>query len=125
MPLDLARPSTPLAMTIGRLAPTPSGHLHLGNVCAFGAAWLSARSQAGRLLLRIEDVDTGRSRGDVEAGIRHDLDWLGLTWDTETAPQSARRYDDVLLRLAPHLYRCQCTRAQLSGTEGKYPGTCR
>ncbi len=47
-------------MTVGRLAPTPSGLLHLGNVCAFAGAWLSARADGGRLLLRIEDVDRER-----------------------------------------------------------------
>jgi glutamyl/glutaminyl-tRNA synthetase len=110
---------------VGRLAPTPSGHLHLGNVCAFGAAWLSARAAGGRVLLRIEDVDTSRARHDVEDGIRHDLTWLGLDWDEETPPQSQRRYDDALARLAPHLYYCQCTRAQLSAAGGRYAGTCR
>lgn len=110
---------------VGRLAPTPSGHLHLGNVCAFGAAWLSARAAGGRLLLRIEDIDIVRARRDVEDGIRHDLTWLGLGWDDETPRQSSRRYDDALAQLAPHLYRCRCTRAQLAAAGGRYPGTCR
>ncbi len=110
---------------VGRLAPTPSGHLHLGNVCAFAAAWLSARSAGGRLLLRIEDVDRGRARPDVEDGIRRDLDWLGLHWDAETPPQSARTYDDVLERLTPYVYRCTCTRAVLAGRGGRCPGHCR
>lgn len=110
---------------VGRLAPTPSGHLHLGNVCAFAAAWLSARAAAGRVLLRIEDIDTGRARRDVEAAIRHDLSWLGFDWDAETPPQSGRRYDDVLARLGPRLYHCRCTRAQLAASGGRYPGTCR
>jgi glutamyl/glutaminyl-tRNA synthetase len=109
----------------GRLAPTPSGHLHLGNVCAFAAAWLSARAGGGRLLLRIEDVDTGRARRDVEDGIRHDLRWLGLHWDEETPRQSTRRYEDVLARLATHVYYCQCTRTHLAAHGGRYPGTCR
>jgi glutamyl/glutaminyl-tRNA synthetase len=98
-------------MTIGRLAPTPSGLLHLGNVCAFAGAWLSARADDGRLLLRIEDVDRERSRDDVEQALRDDLAWLGLTWDHEVPRQSSRDYRPVLARLAPRLYRCQCTRA--------------
>ena len=75
-----ASTSTPL---VGRLAPTPSGRLHLGNVCAFAGAWLSARAGHGRLLLRIEDVDKVRADDAVEASLREDLTWLGLTWDAE------------------------------------------
>src|SRR5215207_9878000 len=101
----------PGGLVIGRVAPTPSGRLHLGNVCAAGAAWLSVRQRGGRLLLRIEDVDTGRARRDIADTIRADLDWLGLTCDDETSPQSQRDYAPALARLAPHTYRCACTRA--------------
>ena len=73
----------------GRLAPTPSGRLHLGNTLSFGLAWLSARSAGGRLLLRIEDVDIGRARPEIEVSIREDLLWLGRVWDEETAQQEA------------------------------------
>jgi len=96
---------------VGRLTPTPSGRLHLGNVCAAGAAWLSVRQRGGRLLLRIEDIDAGRARRDIADAIRTDLAWLGLTCDAETPPQSARDYAPALARLAPHTYRCDCTRA--------------
>lgn len=106
---------------IGRLAPTPSGELHLGNVCAFGAAWLSVRSAGGRLLLRIEDVDLQRARPEVEDAIRRDLDWLGLTWDAEVPRQSTRDYAPWLARLGT--YRCVCSRKEVVG--GPYPGTCR
>jgi glutamyl-tRNA synthetase len=71
---------------VGRLAPTPSGRLHLGNVCAAGAAWLSVRQGGGRLRLRIEDVDAGRARREIAEAIRADLAWLGLTCDDETPP---------------------------------------
>ena len=98
-------------MIVGRLAPTPSGLLHLGNVCAFAGAWLSARAANGRLLLRIEDIDRDRARADVEQALRDDLAWLGLTWDEETPRQSSRDYGPALARLAPRLYRCRCTRA--------------
>ena len=102
-------------MTVGRLAPTPSGLLHLGNVCAFAGAWLSARADGGRLLLRIEDVDRERARPHVEQAVREDLAWLGLTWDAETPRQSTRDYTPALARLADRVYRCQCTRAMRTG----------
>jgi glutamyl-tRNA synthetase len=101
---------------VGRLAPTPSGHLHLGNALAFGAAWLSARGAGGKVLLRIEDLDRGRARAEVAQGQRDDLRWLGIDWDEEVAPQSARTYS---LDRIPH-YRCDCTRALRST-----PGACR
>jgi glutamyl/glutaminyl-tRNA synthetase len=93
---------------VGRLAPTPSGHLHLGNALAFGAAWLSVRQAGGRLLLRVEDLDRGRARDEVAEGQRTDLRWLGLDWDGEVLPQSQRTYD---LDGIP-TYRCDCNRAQ-------------
>ncbi|MFT6147011.1 MAG: glutamyl/glutaminyl-tRNA synthetase, partial [Myxococcota bacterium] len=81
-------------MRAGRLAPTPSGELHLGNLTAFYAAWLSARQSGARLLLRMEDVDTGRSRPDVEARQREILHWFGIDWDEETPRQSERDYTE-------------------------------
>lgn len=97
-----------MSTVVGRHAPTPSGHLHLGNALAFGAAWLSARSQGGRLLLRIEDLDRGRSRAEIAESQRDDLLWLGLAWDAETPPQSTRDYP---LDGLP-TYRCDCSRKQ-------------
>ena len=94
-------------MPAGRLAPTPSGHLHLGNALAFGAAWVSARASGARLLLRVEDIDRGRARDDVARAQRDDLRWLGLNWDEEVAPQSRRSYP---LDGVP-TFRCVCTRA--------------
>ncbi len=93
---------------VGRFAPTPSGHLHLGNALAFGAAWLSARSQGGRVLLRIEDLDRGRAREEIAEAQREDLRWLGLDWDEEVSPQSRREYSLVGLPT----YRCDCSRAR-------------
>ena len=108
---------------VGRLAPTPSGALHFGNICAFTAAWLSVRRQSGTLLLRIEDVDRARSRATLTDGIRRDLDWLGLHWDRETAAQSTRDYTDTLHKLRERLYFCSCTRRDLR--QSAYAGTCR
>jgi glutamyl-Q tRNA(Asp) synthetase len=112
-------------MIVGRLAPTPSGRLHLGNVCAAGAAWLSVRQRGGRLRLRIEDIDAGRARRDIADAIRGDLAWLGLSCDDETPPQSQRDYAPALARLAPHIYRCACTRAASRDAGGTCVGGCR
>lgn len=92
---------------VGRLAPTPSGELHLGNALAFGAAWLSARGAAGRILLRVEDLDRGRARVEIADGQRFDLGWLGIDWDEEVSPQSKRSYGVHNL----DTYRCVCSRA--------------
>jgi glutamyl/glutaminyl-tRNA synthetase len=112
-------------VVVGRMAPTPSGQLHLGNVCSFAAAWLSARSQRGQLLLRMEDIDTTRARDGVEADQRRELEWLGLTWDRETQRQSERDYQEALQALEPVTYHCECTRAQIKASGGVYLGTCR
>jgi glutamyl/glutaminyl-tRNA synthetase len=117
--------ASPAKPVVGRLAPTPSGELHLGNVLAFGAAWLSARAAGGRLLLRMEDIDTQRSTQASADAIRRDLDWLGLHWDAEVLPQSQRAYEDTLAMLAPKTYYCQCSRKQLRPYGGRYPGFCR
>src|SRR5436309_6669364 len=66
---------------IGRLAPSPTGGLHLGHARTFLAAWLSARSQGGRVVLRIEDLDASRVRPEAIQGAIDDLRWLGLDWD--------------------------------------------
>lgn len=110
---------------VGRLAPTPSGRLHLGNVLSFAACWLSVRAAGGRLLLRIEDIDTTRARRAVEDDIRRDLQWLGLDWDEEVPRQSERAYDRELARLEPVTYRCTCTRREIRAAGGVYRGTCR
>ena len=93
------------ATIVGRLAPTPSGHLHLGNVLAFAAAWLSVRSQKGRLLLRIEDIDTSRSREHIAIAQREELEWLGIDWDHEVPKQTDREYASILQLLQPSTYR--------------------
>lgn len=115
---------------LGRLAPSPTGLLHLGNAWAFLLAWLSARSQGGRILLRMEDLDPQRSRADFAAAIMEDLSWLGLTWDMgpgaagcadepATGPllQSRRGplYAKAIERLeaAGLTYPCFCSRKEL------------
>ena len=111
-------------MIVGRLAPSPTGSLHLGNARTFLWAWLSARAQGGRILLRIEDLDTPRVKpGSVEA-IEEDLRWLGLDWDGPAEIQSRRRdfYARTFERLKPFIYPCGCTRADLAAAAS---ATCR
>ena len=74
----------------GRFAPTPSGRMHIGNVYAMLAAWLSARSRGDRMLMRIEDVDKPRVIAGADRLMLDDLRWLGLDWDGEPIFQSQR-----------------------------------
>lgn len=121
---------------IGRFAPTPSGRLHLGNLLCAMLAYLSARSQGGQFLLRIEDVDIPRCPRALAQQAIDDLRFLGFRWDAPPLYQSERSgvYQDVLnrLRREGHVYPCFCTRAQLHATVAPnlgdtqfiYPGTC-
>jgi len=124
-------------MTTGRLAPTPSGPLHLGNARSFLLAWLWARSKHGRVVLRIEDIDKPRCKPQFRRQAIEDLQWLGLDWD-EIAPDQSTRieiYRAALQKLAARglAYPCTCTRKDIEeagsaphSDEGPiYPGTCR
>ena len=86
---------------VGRFAPTPSGRMHLGNVFAALIAWLSVKSRDGYMVLRMEDLDTQRTREEYAETLRNDLLWLGLDWDLETQPQSKRSavYDTYFEKL--------------------------
>lgn len=102
---------------VGRFAPTPSGRLHLGNLLCCLLAYLSARSQGGRFLLRIEDLDVPRCPKRLADQCIEDLQFLGFDWDEEPLYQSARtqiyqKYLDELKALGL-VYPCFCTRAQL------------
>lgn len=122
---------------VGRFAPTPSGHLHLGNILCAMLAWLSARSQGGRILLRIEDVDVPRCPEANTKACLDALDWLGFEWDGEPLRQRDRTayYEEILHRLDGMglTYPCFCTRAELhpelapnlGDTQAVYAGTCR
>ena len=70
-----------MSRVTGRFAPTPSGRLHLGNVLCAMLAYLSARSEGGRFLLRIEDVDVPRCPRSLAKACIDDLTYLGFTWD--------------------------------------------
>ena len=124
-------------MITGRFAPTPSGRMHLGNVFAALIAWLSVRSQKGKMVLRMEDLDTQRTSDEFAKILRDDLLWLGLDYDEETPAQSTRTaiYEEYfeLLNEKGLLYPCYCTRSQLHSVNAPhladgtyvYTGTCR
>ncbi|MBL8750752.1 MAG: tRNA glutamyl-Q(34) synthetase GluQRS [Planctomycetes bacterium] len=124
--------------TVGRLAPSPTGALHLGNARTFLLAWMSVRARGGTLLLRIEDIDGPRVKPAAVAQTIEDLRWLGLDWDGEPVLQSERldAYADAVARLTANgrVYPCTCSRREIeeaasapheSGDEPVYPGTCR
>ena len=108
-------------MITGRFAPTPSGRLHLGNLLCAMLAYLSARSQGGRFLLRIEDLDVPRCPKRLSDQCIEDLRWLGFTWDEEPLWQSQRSeiYRHYLEELTSQglTYPCFCTRAQLMASQ--------
>lgn len=122
---------------VGRLAPSPTGFLHLGHARSFLLAWWDARARAGRVRLRIEDLDRERSKLEYVDAARADLEWLGLDWDGEELVQSRdlepyqRACDELVAQgLA---YPCVCSRAEIaalsaphaSDGEQRYSGTCR
>lgn len=100
----------------GRFAPSPSGRMHLGNVWSCLLAWLAARSAGGRMVLRLEDLDPDRCRGEYCDQVMRDLEWLGLGWDGQPVYQSRRTEAYALafqsLRDRGLVYPCYCTRAE-------------
>jgi glutamyl-Q tRNA(Asp) synthetase len=122
--------STDDSAVVTRFAPSPTGRLHAGHAFSALRAHDFARTRGGRFLLRIEDIDPGRSREEHVAGIEEDLRWLGLGWDGAVVRQSARL---DALGVEELLYPCFCTRTDIAnaasaphGPEGAvYPGICR
>jgi glutamyl-tRNA synthetase len=121
----------------GRFAPSPTGTLHVGNLRTALLAWLFARSQGARFLVRMEDLDPGRVRMDSASEQLEDLRAIGLDWDGEVLWQSSRSeaYEAAIaqLRGEGRVYECFCTRAEIRAAasaphgplpEGAYPGTC-
>jgi glutamyl-tRNA synthetase len=122
---------------IGRLAPSPTGAQHVGNARTYLIAWLMARSAGGRIVLRIEDIDSPRIKVGAAEQACDDLRWLGLDWDEGPIVQTQRLplYVDALQRLQARelVYPCTCTRTDVERAasaphdehEGPaYPGTC-
>ncbi len=121
---------------VGRLAPSPTGALHLGNVRTFMIAWLRARACGGTMLMRMEDLDHPRDRPGAAAQALEDLRWLGFDWDAESVQSASRgRYAAALARLRARglVYPCVCSRRDVemaqsaphAGEQLHYPGVCR
>ena len=131
--------------TVGRFAPSPSGRIHLGNMFCSLIAWLSARQKDGKVVLRIEDLDTARCPRRYSLQMQEDLRWLGLNWDigpgcggpdepyyqserTELYWQAKEKLEEMGV-----VYPCFCTRGELHAasaphrSDGQvlYAGTCR
>lgn len=130
----------------GRIAPSPTGHLHIGHARTFWVAWTRARRVGGTVVLRNDDLDRDRVRGEFITGFIEDLKWFGLGWDEgpdiggpyRPYSQSERmpRYAAALgrLREGGFVYPCTCSRRDILGAiaaphegdeEPVYPGTCR
>jgi glutamyl-tRNA synthetase/glutamyl-Q tRNA(Asp) synthetase len=144
--LDIAALAARLpADPLTRFAPAPTGWLHLGHVLNAEYVWGLARALGGRVLLRIEDHDRGRSRPEFEAGLLDDLDWLGFQPDVFSTSQfragrcEGRQSDrDEIYAAAAEVlerqglvYACDCSRREISiggsphGEELRYTGRCR
>ncbi|WP_300668176.1 glutamate--tRNA ligase family protein [Desulfoluna sp.] len=138
MPLDRTGiPEKP----VSRIAPTPSGYLHMGNAVNFLVTWALVRSRGGALHLRIDDMDGIRFRDEVLVDIFESLEWLGLDWDTgPTGPDAFHRHFslqkrrgfyrrelDRLRQKTGKLFACACSRSEIKkrAPDGLYPGTCR
>ena len=128
-------------MTVrGRFAPSPTGELHLGHARTALLAWLQVREMGGQFVLRLEDLDAGRTRHGSSDGILRDLEWLGLNWDEgwdiggqyALYTQSARQDLYAAAAVSLETYPCTCSRLEVMqaasaphGAEARYPGTCR
>jgi glutamyl-tRNA synthetase len=124
-----------------RIAPTPSGYLHIGNAFSFVLTWLLVRKHGGSLHLRIDDLDAQRKRPEYVQDIFDTLDWLQLDYDT--GARSVEEFEDVyaqrhrltayhaaLKELAAQpntVFACACSRTQIlrRSPSGRYPGTCQ
>ena len=126
-----------------RFAPSPTGRTHLGHARTALLAWLRARSQAGQVIMRMEDIDLPRVREGAEEAIYQDMRWLGLDWDEgpdvggQYGPYRQSEREDLYLqaladlREEGRLFACSCTRRELQeasaphgGIGRRYPGTC-
>jgi glutamyl-Q tRNA(Asp) synthetase len=120
---------------VGRFAPSPTGPLHAGSLVAAVASYLDARAHNGTWLIRIEDIDEGRSVPGAAEGILQLLHDLGMDSDREVVWQSRRKdlYQAAFDQLDAHAYPCGCNRREIADSRlgfapdggAIYPGTCR
>ncbi|WP_426490367.1 glutamate--tRNA ligase family protein [Hymenobacter sp. 102] len=133
----------PTAPVVSRLAPTPSGYLHLGNAVNFTLTWLLTRQARGVLHLRIDDLDRARFRPAYLDNIFRTLEWLGLDYDygptgptdfeqqfsqQQRLPEYAAVLQAALTAYPGLFYACRCSRTELArqvAADGRYPGICR
>jgi glutamyl-tRNA synthetase len=134
--MNSASPAHPSPVT--RLAPSPTGALHLGNARTFLINWLLARQNGWKVILRIEDLDGPRVKRNADQQAMDDLKWLGIDWDEGPIYQSSRlpiyaRAVEKLLASGA-AYPCVCTRKEVEQAASAphaedgaavYPGTCR
>ncbi len=127
-----------MSMPVGRLAPSPTGLLHLGHARTFLLAYWHVRSRGGTLLMRMEDLDGPRAEQRFAEAALRDLEWLGLSWDGAAYLQSSglERLNAAVSSLiqSGKAYPCVCSRGDIlraqsaphgDGSEPRYPGTCR
>jgi glutamyl-tRNA synthetase len=123
---------------VTRLAPSPTGALHLGNARTFLINWIVARQRGWKVLLRIEDIDGPRLKQGADRTLIEDLAWLGIDWDEGPIYQSNRMpfYTSAISRLVANgrAYPCVCSRKEVETAASAphaedgavvYPGTCR
>lgn len=131
-PLAMLNPSMPnrtLSPYVGRFAPSPSGALHFGSLIAALGSYLRARSQQGKWLVRIEDLDPPREVSGAADDILRTLEAYGFEWD-ETPLYQSQRHEayqaqiDALIH-QQKAYFCQCSRKQIQARGGIYDGRCR
>jgi glutamyl-Q tRNA(Asp) synthetase len=120
-----------------RFAPSPNGHLHLGHAASALLNQDMAKACGGRMLVRIEDIDTTRCTAELARDALEDLTWLGIEFEKPVRVQSQHfdEYKKAIGRLQDMglVYRCSCTRSELKNIETPpdpegqplYPGTCR
>ena len=122
------------ARYVGRFAPSPTGPLHFGSLLAAIASYLQAKSEGGRWLVRIEDIDPPREVRGADAEILRALERYGFVWDGPVLYQSRQTewHRELVERLFAegHAYACGCSRRELAGAPRGplgpiYPGTCR
>jgi len=134
-PLTMSTEELPSRRNRGRFAPSTTGRVHPGTLLAALLCWLDARARGDEVLLRLEDLDQGRTKPGFVDAMESDLAWFGLVWDG-VSRQSERieRYESKVEELAGQgrVYSCNCSRARIRESASRapdgslrYPGTCR